>query len=204
MLNNDSTFSLFIAQKKWLDENVSNPANKINAEIDNLMRIYMKAQMEVFPEIEFYPDANFTLRVAYGRVKGFNPRDGVYYKPFTHLSGVIEKHIPNDPEFDLPEDIIAAYNNKDYGRYALEKGVLVTNFLATNHITGGNSGSPILDADGNHIGLAFDGVWEGVMEDVYYRPEIARSIHVKNNYVLFIIDKLANCQHIMNELTILE
>lgn len=204
MLNNDSAFILFNAQKKWTDEKISDPANKINAEINNLMRHYMKAQMEVFTDKQFYPDANFTMRVAYGRVKGFNPRDGVYYTPYTHLSGVIEKYIPNDPEFDLPEDLIKAYNNKDYGRYATSEGKLVTDFLATNHITGGNSGSPILDANGNHIGLAFDGVWEGVMEDVYYRPEIARSIHVKDNYVLFIIDKLANCQHIMSELTILE
>ena len=204
MLNNDSAFLLFNAQKQWMDEKVSDPANKINAEINNLMGKYMKAQMEVFTDKQFYPDANFTMRAAYGRVKGFNPRDGVFYTPYTHLSGVIEKYKPNDPEFDLPENIITAYNNKDYGKYATKEGVLVTNFLATNHITGGNSGSPILDADGNHIGLAFDGVWEGVMEDVYYRPEIARSIHVKDNYVLFIIDKLANCQHIMSELTVLE
>jgi len=204
LLNNDSAFLLFNAQKKWLDEKVSGPANKINVKIDNLMRTYMKAQMEVFTDTEFYPDANFTMRAAYGRVKGFNPRDGVLYTPYTHLSGVMEKYKPNDPEFDLPENIKIAYANKDYGKYASKDGKLVTNFLATNHITGGNSGSPILDANGNHIGLAFDGVWEGVMEDVYYRPEIARSIHVKDNYVLFIIDKLANCQHIMSELTVLE
>ncbi len=203
-LNNDTAFILFNAQKQWTDEKVSGPANKINAEINNLMRVYMKAQMEVFSDKQFYPDANFTLRAAYGRVKGYNPRDGVFYPPYTHLSGVIEKYIPNDPEFDLPENIIEAYNNKDYGIYASENGTLVTDFLATNHITGGNSGSPILDANGNHIGLAFDGVWEGVMQDVYYRPEIARSINVKDNYVLFIIDKLANCQHIMNELTVLD
>ena len=203
-LKNDSAYLLFNAQKKWIDEKVSDPANKINAEINNLMGKYMKAQMEVFTDKQFYPDANFTMRAAYGRVKGFNPRDGVFYTPYTHLSGVIDKYKPNDPEFDLPENIIDAYNKKDYGKYATKEGELVTNFLATNHITGGNSGSPILDADGNHIGLAFDGVWEGVMEDVYYRPEIARSIHVKDNYVLFIIDKLANCQHIMSELTVIE
>ena len=158
--------------------------------------------MELFPEKQFYPDANFTMRVAYGRVKGFSPRDAVFYEPFTHLYGVIEKYIPGDLEFDLPQNIIEAYNKKDFGRYASKDGTLVANFLATNHITGGNSGSPILNAKGEHIGLAFDGNWEGVMMDVYYRPEIARSIHVKDNYVLFIIDKLANCQHIMKELTI--
>ncbi len=203
-LENDPAYQLFIAQKQWIDEKVSKPANAINTQIDALMAKYLKAQMDLFPEKHFYPDANFTLRVAYGRVKGFTPRDAVFYKPFTHLYGVIEKYVPNDPEFDLPQNLIDAYNKKDYGQYASKDGTLITNFLATNHITGGNSGSPILNANGEHIGLAFDGNWEGVMMDVYYRPEIARSIHVKDNYVLFIIDKLANCQHIMKELTIVK
>jgi hypothetical protein len=203
-LKKDPAYKLFAAQQELIDNEVSTPVNKINAEINNLMGKYMKAQMEVFSDKVFYPDANFTMRVAYGRVKGFEPRDAVFYEPRTHLSGVIEKYIPNDNEFDLPQGIISLYNAKDYGRYAAKDGTLVTDFLATNHITGGNSGSPILDKDGNHIGLAFDGVWEGVMEDVYYRPEIARSIHVKDNYVLFIIDKFAHSKHIMEELTIVE
>ena len=203
-LKSDPAYQLFNAQKEVIDEKVSNPVNKINTEIDDLMGKYMKAQMEVFNDKNFYPDANFTMRVAYGRVKGFEPKDGVVYTPYTHLSGVIAKYKPNDIEFDLPQGIIDLYNAKDYGKYAHANGKLVTNFLATNHITGGNSGSPILNAQGHHIGLAFDGVWEGVMEDVYYRSEIARSIHVKDNYVLFIIDKLSNCQHIMKELTIVK
>ena len=203
-LKKDPAYKLFNAQQKLIDKEVSNPVNKINSEINDLMGKFMKAQMEVYSDKAFYPDANFTMRVAYGRVKGFEPRDGVFYEPKTHLSGVIAKYIPNDLEFNLPQNIIDAYKSKNYGRYAAKDGTLVTDFLATNHITGGNSGSPILDKDGNHIGLAFDGVWEGVMEDVYYRPEIARSIHVKDNYVLFIIDKLSNSQHIMNELTIVK
>ena len=203
-LKKDPAYKLFSAQQELIDKEVSNPVNKINAEIDVLMGKYMKAQMEVFSDKAFYPDANFTMRVAYGRVKGFEPRDAVFYQPRTHLSGVIAKYIPGDKEFDLPQGIIDLYNAKDYGRYAAKDGTLVTDFLATNHITGGNSGSPILDKDGNHIGLAFDGVWEGVMEDVYYRPEIARSIHVKDNYVLFVIDKFAHCKHIMDELTIVK
>ena len=203
-LEKDAAYKLFAAQKEVTDKEISNPVNKINAEINDLMGKYMQAQMIVFTEKPFYPDANFTMRVAYGRVKGFEPRDGVFYQPKTHLKGVIAKYKPNDLEFDLPKGIIDLYNKKDYGVYAAKDGSLVTDFLATNHITGGNSGSPILDRNGNHIGLAFDGVWEGVMEDVYYRPEIARSIHVKDNYVLFIIDKLANSKHIMNELTIIK
>jgi len=200
----DVAYKLFSAQNEVMDNEISTPVNKINTEINDLMGKYMKAQMAVFTEKPFYPDANFTMRVSYGRVKGFEPRDGVFYQPKTHLKGAIAKYKPNDLEFDLPQGIIDLYNKKDYGVYAAKDGTLVTDFLATNHITGGNSGSPILDKNGNHIGLAFDGVWEGVMEDVYYRPEIARSIHVKDNYVLFIIDKLANSQHIIKELTIVK
>ncbi len=203
-LKKDAAYKLFAAQNEVMDTEISTPVNKIKAEINDLKGKYMQAQMDVFTEKPFYPDANFTMRVSYGRVKGFEPRDGVFYQPKTHLKGVIAKYKPNDLEFDLPQGIIDLYNKKDYGVYAAKDGSLVTDFLATNHITGGNSGSPILDKNGNHIGLAFDGVWEGVMEDVYYRPEIARSIHVKDNYVLFIIDKFANSQHIMSELTIVK
>jgi len=205
ILNKDEANQLLKAQQDWISEKVGKNIAKINEEINELMRQYMKAQMLAFPEKVFYPDANFTMRVAYGKVQGYEPRDAVYYKPFSHLYGAIEKYKPNDLEFDLPEKILELYAKKDYGRYANKKdGTLVLNFLATNHITGGNSGSPILNARGEHIGLAFDGVWEGVMEDVYYRPEIARSIHVSDHAVLFIINKFANSKHIMNELTIVD
>ena len=205
LLQNDPAYKILNAQKKWIDEKVNNPVGKINEEIKDLMGKYLKAQMRVFSDKLFYPDANFTMRVAYGKIKGFEPRDAVYYKAFSHLSGAIEKYKPGDPEFDLPQKYIDLYNKHDYGRYANKQdGTLVTDFLATNHITGGNSGSPILNARGEHIGLAFDGVWEGVMEDVYYRPEIARSIHVTDHAVLFVIDKFADCQHIMKELTIVD
>ena len=205
LLNDESAAKILNAQQNWIDEKVSKPVGKINEEINDLMGKYMKAQMALFPDKLFYPDANFTMRVAYGKIQGYEPRDAVSYKPFSHLYGAIEKYKPNDPEFDLPKKYIELYEKHDYGRYANKKdGTLVTDFLATNHITGGNSGSPILNARGEHIGLAFDGIWEGVMEDVYYRPEIARSIHVTDHAVLFVIDKFANCQHIMNELTIVD
>lgn len=203
-LKKDAAFRFFSEQQELIDKKVSTPFNKINTEINHLMKKFMKAQMLVFTEKDYFPDANFTMRVAYGRIKGFEPRDAVYYKAKSHLFGVIEKYIPGDKEFDLPQGLLDLYEAKDYGRYASKDGTLVVNFLATNHITGGNSGSPILNKNGHHIGLAFDGVWEGVMQDVHYRPEVARSIHVSNNFVLFIIDKLYNSQHIMKELTIVE
>jgi len=203
-LEKDPAYKILNAQKKWIDEKVSNPVNKINTEISNLMSKYLKAQMEVYKDKAFYPDANFTMRVSYGRVKGFHPRDAVFYEPFTHGYGILEKYKPGDPEFDLPKKVVELLEKKDYGPYASKDGTLITDFMATNHITGGNSGSPILNARGEHIGLAFDGVWQGIMEDIYYRPEVARSIHVKDNYVLWVIDKVGNCKHIINELTIVD
>jgi len=204
MLNNDTAYKLLNAQQKWTDEKLSKPVNDINEKIDALMSKYMKAQMEVYNDRPFYPDANFTMRVAYGKVAGVKPRDGVFYEPFTHLYGALEKYVPGDREFDLPKAYIKLIENKDYGRYANKNGEVVSDFLSTNHITGGNSGSPVLNARGEHIGLAFDGIWEGLMEDVYFRPEVSRSISVTDNAVLFVIDKLGHCKHIMNELTIVD
>ncbi len=201
-LEKDPAYILMIAQQKWTDEKLSNPINQINTKINDLMSKYMKAQMKVFNDRPFYPDANFTMRVAYGKVKGYEPRDAVFYKPFSHMYGVLEKYKPGDLEFDLPKDLVAMAKAKDYGKYASPDGKLVIDFLSTNHITGGNSGSPVFNARGEHIGLAFDGVWEGLMEDVYFRPEVSRSITVKDNAVLFMIDKYAHSDHIMKELTI--
>jgi len=203
-LEKDPAYKILNAQQKWIDEKVSKPADEIHTEINDLMSKYMKAQMEVYKDRAFYPDANFSMRVSYGRVKGFHPKDGVFYEPFTHGYGVLEKYKPGDPEFDLPKQVVDLLKNKDYGKYASKDGKLVTDFLATNHITGGNSGSPIMNARGEHIGLAFDGVWQGIMEDVYYRPEISRSISVKDNYVLWVIDKVGHCNHILDELTIVD
>ena len=203
-LEKDPAYQLLNAQQKWTDEKLSKPVNEINEKIDALMSKYMKAQMEVYSNRPFYPDANFTMRVAYGKIKSCEPQDGVLYTPFTHLYGALDKYIPGDREFDLPKDYVQLIKNKDYGRYAAKDGTLVSDFLSTNHITGGNSGSPVLNARGEHIGLAFDGIWEGLMEDVYFRPEVSRSISVSDNAVLFVIDKLGHCSHIMNELTIVD
>lgn len=200
-LKNDLGYQTALAQQSLIDETVSTPFNKKNAEIKKLMRLYMEGQMEVFTEKKFYPDANASLRVAYGKVRGYHPKDAVYYKPQTYLSGVMEKYKPGDYEFDVPQKLRDLYKNKDYGQYG-ENGKMPVCFLATNHITGGNSGSPVLDAHGNLIGLAFDGVWEGTMEDVFYKPEVCMSIMVDARYVLFIIDKFGGAQNLIDELTI--
>ncbi len=200
-LKNDTAYQVAMAQKNLIDTEINSPFSKKNAEIERLMRLYMKGQMEVFTEKKFYPDANASLRVAYGKVRGYYPKDAVYYKPQTYLSGVMEKYKPGDYEFDVPQKLRDLYERKDYGPYG-EDGKMPVCFLATNHITGGNSGSPVLDAHGNLIGLAFDGVWEGTMEDIFYKPEVCMSIMVDARYVLFIIDKFGGAHNLIDELTI--
>lgn len=175
---------------------------RINTEINTVQTKYMTALMEVMPEERYFPDANSTLRVTYGKVNGYAPRDAIYYKPVTYLEGVIEKYVPGDYEFDVPEKLRDLYNAKDYGQYADTNGKLPICFLGTNHTTGGNSGSPAIDAEGNLVGLNFDRVWEGTMSDIYYDPEICRNIMVDLRYVLFIIDKYAGAKHLIDEMTL--
>jgi hypothetical protein len=139
------------------------------------------------------------MRVTYGKVKGYNARDGVNYDFYTYLDGVMEKYIPGDYEFDVPEKLKTLYQNKDYGPYA-SNGKMPVCFIATNHTTGGNSGSPALDAKGNLLGLNFDRAWEGTMSDINYDPSICRNIMVDIRYILFIIDKYAGAGHLVKEM----
>ena len=189
---------------KSLIENYNNVIlpkyEELDTQISALQRTYMKAQLELYPDARIFPDANSTLRVTYGKVDGYSPRDAVYYEPLTHLDGIMEKYVPGDYEFDVPAKLIELYNTKDYGMYADKDGKLPVNFIATNHTTGGNSGSPALDAYGNLIGLNFDRVWEGTMSDIYYDPSICRNIMVDARYILFIIDKFADAKHLIDEL----
>ncbi len=200
-LNNDRGFQLVktIAEKYVKD--VAPKYDEINLKIQALQRTYMKAQLELNQGQRIFPDANSTLRVTYGKVKGYEPKDATIYKPFTYLEGVMEKYVPGDYEFDVPEKLIDLYNKKDYGPYGVS-GKMPLCFIGTNHTTGGNSGSPAIDAKGNLIGLNFDRVWEGTMSDIYYDPAICRNIMVDIRYVLFIIDKYANAKNLINELKI--
>jgi hypothetical protein len=161
----------------------------------------MKALMEVFPNKRFFPDANGTLRVTYGQVKGYEPSDAVYYEPVSHLKGVMEKYVPEDYEFDVSQKLQNLYKSKDFGPYG-ENGKMPVDFLGTNHTTGGNSGSPAIDAEGNLIGLNFDRVWEGTMSDYNYDADICRNIMVDIRYVLFIIDKYAGATNLIDEMTL--
>ncbi len=184
---------------KTYQVNVQPILNQVQAEINRLQRTYMQAQLDVMKEKKFYPDANSTLRVTYGQVKGYEARDAVRYDYYTYLDGVMEKYKPGDYEFDVPEKLKELYLKKDYGQYGTN-GKMPVCFIASNHTTGGNSGSPALDAYGNLIGLNFDRVWEGTMSDINYDPAICRNIMVDIRYVLFIIDKYAGAGHLVKEM----
>lgn len=198
-LNKDSGYELVKTIADNFYANVAPKYDELNTKIAALQRDYMKAQLELFPDARYFPDANSTLRVTYGKVKGYSPNDAVYYQPVTHLEGIMEKYIPNDYEFDVPTKLIELYKAKDYGQYA-DNGKMPVCFIGTNHTTGGNSGSPAIDANGNLIGLNFDRVWEGTMSDIHYDPEICRNIMVDIRYVLFIIDKYANAKNLIDEM----
>ncbi len=182
------------------DSHVADKYSSINTKINDLQRIYMAGQMEVFTEKNFFPDANSTMRVSYGKVAGYAPKDAVTYTPVTYLDGVIEKYIPGDYEFDVMPKLLELYEKKDYGQYADTNGKVPVCFIGTNHTTGGNSGSPAIDAHGNLIGLNFDRVWEGTMSDINYDASICRNIMVDARFILFIVDKYAGATHLIREM----
>jgi len=204
-LNQDPAFILVKTIADAYNKNVAPKYDEMNLKNIALQRSYMKAIMELSPKsARIFPDANSTLRVTYGKVKGYQPNDAVTYAPMTYLDGVMEKYVPGDYEFDVPKKLIDLYNTKDYGQYADKNGKMPVAFIATNHTTGGNSGSPALDANGNLIGLNFDRVWEGTMSDIHYDPSICRNIMVDIRYVLFIVDKYAGAKNLIEEMKLVK
>ena len=163
-------------------------------------RELMAALMEMDADKVFYPDANFTQRMSYGSVEPYHPRDAVWYDSYTTSKGILEKHKPGDPEFNVQPYILHALRSNDFGRYADKNGVLRVNFLSTNDITGGNSGSPVLNGKAELIGLAFDGNWESLSGDILFNPQMQRTISVDIRYVLYTLDKLMDAPHIVKEL----
>ena len=173
-------------------------------EINELQKLYLQGQKELFKDKKFYPDANSTLRVAYGKINNYTPKDGVEYNYYTTLDGIIEKEIPGDEEFNVPAKLKDLYNKKDYGIYADKNGKLPVAFTASNHTTGGNSGSPVFNAKGELIGTNFDRNWEGTMSDIMYNPNQCRNITLDIRYTLFIIDKFAGAGYLLNEMKLIK
>ncbi len=167
-------------------------------------RKFMSALMEMNPDKEFYPDANFTQRLSYGTVRGYQPRDAVWYHYFSTTQGVLEKEIPDDPEFEVQPFILDILKMADFDRYADKDGKMHACFLSDNDITGGNSGSPVFNGKAELLGLAFDGNWEALSGDVVFEPEMQRTISVDIRYVLFVIDKIMKAPHIVNELNLVQ
>ena len=165
-------------------------------------RLYMKGLMEMQSNRNFYPDANFTMRLTYGTVEPYTAADAVNYNYYTPLDGVMAKYVPGNWEFDIPQDVRDLVAKKDYGRYANENGELVVNFITTNDITGGNSGSPVIDGEGNLIGLAFDGNWEAMSGDLSFENKVQRTICMDARYLLWCIEKVGKCDNIIKELVI--
>ena len=167
-------------------------------------RLYMKGLMEMQTERNFYPDANFTMRLTSGTVEPYKGADAVNYNYFTTMDGVMAKYIPGNWEFDIPQDVLTLYENRDYGRYADENGQLIVNFITTNDITGGNSGSPVINGEGELIGLAFDGNWEAMSGDIMFEKNVQRTICMDARYLLWCIEKVGKATNIINELTVIE
>jgi hypothetical protein len=167
-------------------------------------RLYVQGIMEMKEGEALYPDANFTMRLTYGEILDYYPRDAVHYDYYTTLEGVMEKEDPDNWEFVVPEKLKELYYAKDYGRYAMETGEMPVGFISTNDITGGNSGSPVINGKGELIGTAFDGNWEAMSGDIVFEPELQRTISVDVRYTLFIIDKFAGAKNLINEMTIIE
>ncbi|WP_426276671.1 S46 family peptidase [Chryseobacterium sp. S-02] len=203
-LKKDPVYQIYVTLRETYMKTADPQFTSLQAKIDELQKTFMAQQMETDKDRKFFPDANSTLRVTYGKVKGSSPRDAVSYNYQTHLAGVLEKYIPGDYEFDVPKKLIDLYNKKDFGIYKDKTGDVPVGFTATNHTTGGNSGSPALDANGNLVGLNFDRQWEGTMSDINYDPRFSRNIMVDTKYILFIIDKYADSKWLIDEMKVIK
>ena len=178
--------------------------NDASDNIQRLMRTYIKGMMEQYPDSNFFPDANLTLRVTYGHVEGFKPKDATYYTAYSTIEGIMEKENPDVYDYRVEPKLKQLWERKDYGMYANKKGELPVAFIATNHTTGGNSGSPVLNADGQLVGINFDRCWEGTMSDLLFDPAYCRNISLDIRYCLFVIDKYAGARHLVDEMTLVE
>ncbi len=202
-LENDPAYLTSSSIFKTASE-ISKGSSQFDAGLTTGRRLWIAALMEMAPEKTQYPDANSTMRLSYGTIQDYDPRDAVTNKYYTTLQGVIDKYKPGDYEFDLPQRLIDLNKKKEYGRYGSSKGYMPVCFLTTNDITGGNSGSPVMNGNGELIGLAFDGNWESMSGDIAYEPELQRTIVVDIRYVLWVMDIYAGAKNLVDEMTIVQ
>jgi len=198
----DPLFTLAESIYKFYYSSILPQINILNYQIDSLNRLYMKAQLEMDTERTFYPDANLTLRISYGKIEGYKPEDAISYLYFTTLKGIIEKEDTSIFDYKVNERLKDLYLKKDYGPYSDADGEMHVCFIASNHTTGGNSGSPVLNAEGQLIGLNFDRVWEGTMSDLNFNTDYCRNISLDIRYFLFIVDKFAGAKNLLSEMKI--
>lgn len=202
-IERDPAYVLAMRVQQMYETKAKKQLISVNAKSDSLMRHWMDAQMAVIPEKTYYPDANGTLRISFGKVEGYAPFDGAEYDYYTTLDGVMEKEDATNEEFHVPARLKELYNKKDFGRYAHSTGEMRVAFIASNHTSGGNSGSPVINAEGELIGLNFDRTWESTMSDIMFNPVICRNITVDIRYVLFIMDKYAGAKHLVDEMKLM-
>ena len=200
-LEKDPAVEMYLSFNKFHNDNIKQKYDQINKKLTLLYRTYMKAIMEYDKKRDYYPDANSTLRIAYGKISGYKPYDAVYFNPVSTLEGIMEKDNPDIYDYNIPQKIRDIYKIKDYGEWE-ENGTVPVCFIATNHTSGGNSGSPVLNATGQLIGLNFDRVWEGTMSDIAFDTQMCRNISLDIRYVLFITEKVAGAGHLINEMNI--
>jgi len=197
---------IFKAQKSIFGnyfDNIVPKSSEAESKLGKANKLFIDALTKMYPERDFYSDANFTMRMTYGTVKGYTMESGQKFKYKTYLDGVIKKMNNDDPEFVVPEKLVDLYNKKDFGAYA-ENGSVPVCFISNNDITGGNSGSPVINGQGHLVGCAFDGNWEGMSGDIAFDSKLNRTISVDAKYILFIIDKFAGASHLINEMTLVK
>ncbi len=196
----DPVFEAMKAMYQQYFEAIAPEYEVMGEEKEGLKQAYVAGILDMFPETNPWPDANSTLRLSYGKVEGSEPKDGVIYEPQTTMAGLLAKYIPGDRDFDLPDRLLELGKAKDFGPYANANGELVVCFTSSNHTSGGNSGSPVINGKGHLIGLNFDRSWESTMSDIMFDPDICRNIAVDMRYILFIVDKYANAPHLIEEM----